>query len=449
MWPRGEIILEKDKLEAYPSGSVVRGKLVVNAATPLPAKHHIKISVKGWANVNIKKILTWNQNTTYSNSKMYLDLSFFVWKGECGGKEQDLAVGIHEFPFEFQLPEDMPSSYSGKYGSIKYIVSSQIQTKKKITQFGQILALQVQRNTDLSEYPPLRYPKHYKSEKIKGGLFQSSGEISFTVDLSANCLCVGDTIPLSGSITNTSSSRVSLKAYLVQRVQFTGIGRFLWIVESMQEETKNTLAMVDIGDFSEGKKGAHTQDWSCDKLQCPDKILQSDSTEPCDFISVSYYIRIMMTGSGPTVDSTFIDIPVSIGNQLSPKQRHSAASKSHTKAAGGDSIVGGACITPSVTTFGHGATPSAPPLRMVEQEATPSAPPLTTASNDVLKKRLGEKSNSTQSQRHDRYGHCHLQGGKGSVATEEQMLQSVDNLQQPGPPSYDELFPKGGPTNHS
>ena len=206
MWPRGEIILEKDKLEAYHSGSVVSGKLVVNAATPFPAKHHIKVSVKGWANVNITKILTSNQNTTYSNSKMYLDLSFFVWKGECGGKEQDLAVGIHEFPFEFQLPEDIPSSYSGKYGSIKYIVSSQIQTKKKITQFGRILPLQVQKSTDLSEYPPLRYPKHYESKKIKGGLLRSSGEISFTVDLSANCICVGEPIPLSGSITNTSSS---------------------------------------------------------------------------------------------------------------------------------------------------------------------------------------------------------------------------------------------------
>ena len=266
---------------------------------------------------------------------------------------------------------------------------------------------------------------------------------------------------------------------MVQRVQFTGVGRFLWIVESMQEETKNTLAMVDIGDFSEGKKGAHTQDWSCDKLQCPDKILQSDSTEPCDFISVSHYIRIMMTGSGLTVGSTYIDIPVSIGSQLPPKQGHSAASKSHTKTTGGDSIIVGASITSSVTTFGHGATPSALPLRMVEHEATPSAPPLktvvneneatpsapplTTASDDVLKKRLSEQSRSAQGL--DHYGHCHpaqeIIHRKGctadqiatcgspvtTVSTEDQELQSMDNLQQP--PSYDELFPKGGPTNHS
>ena len=78
---------------------------------------------EGWANVNITKLATWNQNTTYSNFKVYLDLSFFVWRGERGGKEQDLMTGIHEFPFEFELPENIPSSRSGKYGSIRYIMS--------------------------------------------------------------------------------------------------------------------------------------------------------------------------------------------------------------------------------------------------------------------------------------------------------------------------------------
>lgn len=62
-----------------------------------------------------------------------------------------------------------------------------------------------------------------------------------------------------------------------------------------QEETKTTLAMVNIGEFSTVSKnspsGLH---WSCDKFQCPNKILQSDSMEPCDFIRVSHYIRIMI-----------------------------------------------------------------------------------------------------------------------------------------------------------
>ena len=34
-----------------------------------------------------------------------------------------------------------------------------------------------------------------------------------------------------------------------------------------------------------------------------------------------------------------------------------------------------------------------------------------------------------------------------TISAENQVLQFVDSLQQP--PSYDELFPKGGPTDHS
>ena len=94
-------------------------------------------------------------------------------------KEQGLVAGIHEFPFEFQLPDNIPSSYSSKYGSIRYVMSSQIQTKRKVIQFGRILALPVQRNADLSKYP--KHQKHYiKSEKVKDGLLRLSGEISFS-----------------------------------------------------------------------------------------------------------------------------------------------------------------------------------------------------------------------------------------------------------------------------
>ena len=84
-------------------------------------------------------------------------------------------------------------------------------------------------------------PRHFESDKIKGGLLHSSGQISFSIDIPRIGFCVGEPIPLSGTITNTSSSKVSLKAYIVQWVKFTGVGKFLWIVETAEEETKNTL----------------------------------------------------------------------------------------------------------------------------------------------------------------------------------------------------------------
>ena len=456
MWPTGEIVLEKtNKLHAYPSGSVVRGKLVVKVVRPLLSRHHLKVSVKGWGQVNIKKLATWNQNTTYNSSKVYLDLSFFVWRGERENKEQDLAVGIHEFPFELELTQDIPSSYSGKYGSIRYIISAHIQTNKKVIPFGRILALQIRRNIDYSSVYrlPGKLPKYSESAKIKGGLLRSSGEISFTVELPHCGFSVGGPIPLSGTITNSSSSRVSLKAYLVQHVKFTGVGKWLWIVESMQEETKNTLAMVDIGDFPESKSGIYTLYWGCDKFRCPDEITQSGSTEPCDFISVSHYIRVMMIGSGLTVGSTYVDIPVTIGNQ--PVQEHPTASATLTKTKGGHSL--GAGITPSLNTVGHGATPSAPPLsfQAVSKEALAKKSDQSHSAQRYHDEHYHSQETIPNKEGHDADAtvHAYQQPPVAAVTPENQALWSVDNLRQPNQetqddqiPSYDELFPEGCPT---
>ena len=64
--------------------------------------------------------------------------------------DNDLVTGIHEFPFEFQLPKNIPSSYSGRHGSIRYITSPEIQSKKRVITIGRMKEFLVQRNVDSS-----------------------------------------------------------------------------------------------------------------------------------------------------------------------------------------------------------------------------------------------------------------------------------------------------------
>ena len=131
----------------------------------------------------------------------------------------------------------------------------------------------------------------------------------------------GGPIPLSGVIiTNSSSSWVSLTPYLVQCVQFIRVLREMVMDSGIrQEETKTTLAMVNIGEFSTVSKnspsGLH---WSCDKFQCPNKILQSLRWfDGALLLSLLEFPTIHQdydqAGSGLTVGSTYIDIPVTVG----------------------------------------------------------------------------------------------------------------------------------------
>ena len=101
-------------------------------------------------------------------------------------------------------------------------------------------------------------------------------------------------------------------------------------------------------------------------------------------------LRIMMTGSGVTVGSTYVDILVTIGTQLSTKQGHSAASVAHAKASSGHSL--GVSVTPLLSS-GQKATPSALPTGRSM-----------TASNDVLEKKNDQRY-STQGRESDHYSH--------------------------------------------
>ena len=468
MWPTGEIVLDNFKARVHSTGSVVRGKLVVKVFKPLSARNHIKLTVKGWGLVYITKLAP--GKAPYKSSKVYLDLSFFLWRND-DNMDNDLVIGIHEFPFEFQLPENIPSSYSGRYGRIQYTILPEIQSKKGVVTIGRMTELLVQRNIDSSAITVARRmaellaqkhvdsssctldllkPRHFESDKIKGGLFHSSGHISFSVDAPRTYFCVGELIPLSGTVTNTSSSKVSLKAYLVQQVNFTAVGKFLWVVETIEEETRNTLLTVDIEHFSECKN--ETTYWSCDGFYSPVETALTGSTEPCEFIQISHYIRIRMVGSGITVGSMYIDIPVTIGNQPSSKD-HTALS-CHARPTGGQLQRD---VTPTVESFEHGATPSAPPL--------------TTAPN--IGHHRHQPKNFVTGAYPAGLGHHDLREGhfidSSDPSQESQLTTSVpiafgnkvDNFQpqwrQPYEPettqcderipTYDELFPEGGPSN--
>lgn len=41
-----------------------------------------------------------------------------------------LAAGIHEFPFQFKIPPQLPSSYEGEYGFIRYMVTVTVHISK-------------------------------------------------------------------------------------------------------------------------------------------------------------------------------------------------------------------------------------------------------------------------------------------------------------------------------
>lgn len=58
----------------------------------------------------------------YFNRKIYLF-------GSDSGPEYDLSAGVHNYPFDFLLPEKIPSTFESKYGYIRYTIKANLKAK--------------------------------------------------------------------------------------------------------------------------------------------------------------------------------------------------------------------------------------------------------------------------------------------------------------------------------
>ncbi len=121
-----DIKLLLDSIHHSP-GSTVQGKLIVSVDKP---KNYHSIVVKLWGGAKVH----WTETTgtgehretcTYSNSETYIDVEIAVWKLE-NSPTGDLPIGEHCFPFSFQLHQNMPPSFEGECGQVRYEVKSRI-----------------------------------------------------------------------------------------------------------------------------------------------------------------------------------------------------------------------------------------------------------------------------------------------------------------------------------
>lgn len=116
-----------DTNQHYSPGSRVQGSLVVSVKAPKDY-HSIIVTVFGEAQVK------WTvssgsgksrRRTTYINSQNCINLHVAVWKADSSATG-NLPIGEHNFPFIFELPQNLPNSYEGAYGHIRYEVGTKI-----------------------------------------------------------------------------------------------------------------------------------------------------------------------------------------------------------------------------------------------------------------------------------------------------------------------------------
>ncbi|KAJ8314490.1 hypothetical protein KUTeg_006640 [Tegillarca granosa] len=138
-----------------------------------------------------------------------------------------LHPGSHYFPFEFTLPQKLPSSFKGKHGRLRYFVKMTICSAggphpARTSKFAVIGSL------DLNKEPDAALPVENDTFEAVGSWCCVAGTVTATIKLDRKGFVMKEAIPVYAEIKNLSTRRISsTQVSLIQNVTYYSYrGRF-------------------------------------------------------------------------------------------------------------------------------------------------------------------------------------------------------------------------------
>ena len=236
----------------------------------------------------------YHETVHYRNHEQYLSSKFILHRGP-------LAAGNHVLPFSFILPPNLPSSFEGQHGHVRYYIEAKLDRSgfftfdKRKKQFITINSI-----CDLNNVQGANNPQTNSNSKEFGFCCCTSGPLSATVRIPRFGYTPGEIMPISAEIENLSDKRMNAsKARLYQDVTFRATNGI-----------KNTTRILQ--EVRRGPIGAHGQDsWEEMPLRIP--AIPPTGLGGCRIIDVTYRLEFIVDPSGIGFDLK-ISMPITIGN---------------------------------------------------------------------------------------------------------------------------------------
>ena len=287
----------------YPESNV---NGVVHVATNKAKKYNgIEVSLIGEAHVCMteeRPYFDWDsigcRTLFYSSNRNYIKKSIVLWKPSQMADAR-FPAGSHNFPFCFELKGNLPPTFDGIYGQIRYTIEAKI-TRSHQNKPERKISFEINVSHLLKiDTPSLLTSVQIQKQKTVGC---TSAPVTLIVQLPRKGYCVGENIPLTATIQNGSGRRVMIRAKLLQRAKY-----------KVQEYNKVSSTSKIVSNFATSSfiEQRSTQQWSPENLQIPSNCTQI-SIDNCDIITVSY--ALLVTVVIPWGINLKADVPVTIGN---------------------------------------------------------------------------------------------------------------------------------------
>lgn len=269
----------------YYPGQPVNGKVIVDLESETKV-NDIKLRFLGEAYV-CYYISNGREGRTCESGEEYFDNTFSVISIGLGDRDDYiLKPGLHTFPFSFVLPLEIPSSFEGENGHVRYIAKGTIDrswslndhTKRAFTVIGLL---------DLNKLLTVDREAEDSVESNVCCLCCKSGPIKATLRLNRIGYVPGESVFFEASIENKSSRVCGVRARLYMVSTF--------IASKVPDKKHDILNTLPYRDVAPGEDDV----WTGDRFIIPP--VPPSFLPCCSIINVEYYIALMIWPSGPSL----------------------------------------------------------------------------------------------------------------------------------------------------
>ncbi|XP_074384741.1 arrestin domain-containing protein 2 isoform X2 [Zonotrichia albicollis] len=289
---RLEVQLEQGR--AHGRGERLHGRVQLELSGALRVRA-LEVCARGLATVHWLESHSIGLNIVYRD---YTACQTFLYRRQQlihdNGEATVLQAGKHEFPFTFQLPETLATSFEGKHGSVRYWVKAKLHrpwstVKKAKKEFTVIEPIDI--NT-----PALLAPQAGAKEKLARAWYCNRGQVSVTAKIDRKGYTPGEVIPIFAEIDNCTSRAVVPKAAIIQTQTF--------IARGTKKQKKSVVTSITGDPIPAGKREV----WHGRALKIPPvgpSILQ------CRIIQVEYSLKVCV--DIPGTSKLLLELPLVIG----------------------------------------------------------------------------------------------------------------------------------------
>lgn len=213
----------------------------------------------------------------------------------------DMSSGTYRYSFDCLLPHNIPASFDGSYGHIRYYIEACLDIPWRFDKEYRV-QFTVVRNDDLNEYPQLQMPCRQEEFAKFCCLFCQSDPMIMTVTIPYSGFTPGQVIPVTINFDNKSSIKVDRT-----KVNFKRFIRYN--SHTPQHQTKTDIdKMVEA--YASGVESGDTKNFTVE-LQVP-QITMNSNDRFCNIVQITYELKVEAEISGCHQNVTML-FPIVIG----------------------------------------------------------------------------------------------------------------------------------------